>query len=200
MKDTEYNSYGTHTYTDAEGNTILDADKNPAGKEYIFRESNSVSHDTGYLLTYEVNNPSKWDTWFTPKVGDSYTNKIDSIAYKALTTEQKTDYEDGPTYRLKGSTSTMLGQQTYAEGDLISKDIEDTYQAVAVGNRPGGQATFQPAYIVTKKITVTEGGVEHNYYPGSTVSKTFADAHSGSVELAYICTKTVQLSKDDLIL
>ena len=199
MTDKEYNNYGTHTYKDAEGNTILDADKNPAGKEYVFRESNNASHDTGYLLTYEVNNPSKWDTWYTPK-NTSYTDKITTDGYKKLSTVVQDDYEDGPTYRLKGSTSTMLGQQTYTEGDLISKNIEDTYQAIAVGNRPSGQATFQPAYIVTKKITVTEGGVERNYYPGTTVSKTFADAHSGSVEEAYICTKTVQLSKDDLIL
>ena len=93
----------------------------------------------------------------------------------------------------------MLGQQTYAVGDVISKNIEDTYKAVAVGNRPGGQATFVPAYIVTNKITVTVDGVDHNYYPGTTVSKTFADAH-GVTDLAYICTKTVQISKDNLIL
>jgi len=201
MTDKEYDDYGTHTYQDAEGNTILDANKNPVGKNYIFRESNNASHDTGYLLTYEVNNPSKWDTWFTPKT-TSYTNKIDSTAYKALTAEQKAAYEDGPTYRLKGSTSTMLGQQTYAVGDIISKDIEDIYQAVAAGNRPGGQATFQPAYIVTNKITVTEGTVERHYNPGTFVSETFAQAQGINVEdnKAYICTKTVQISKDNLIL
>ena len=204
MTDNEYDAYdskNTYTYKDAEGNIILDADKNTARKDYIFRESNNASHDTGYLLTYEVNNPSKWDTWFTPKT-TSYTNKIDSTAYKALTAEQKAAYEDGPTYRLKGSTSTMLGQQTYAVGDIISKDIEDIYQAVAAGNRPDGQATFQPAYIVTNKITVTEGTVERHYNPGTFVSETFAQAQGINVEnnKAYICTKTVQISKDNLIL
>ena len=200
MTDTEYDKYGTHTYKDAEGNTILDANKNPVGKDYIFRESNNASHNTGYLLTYEVNNPSKWDTWYTPKE-TTYTGKIDKATYDDLTSGQS-DYEDGPTYRLKGSTSTMLGQQTYAVGDLISKNIEDTYKAVAEGNRPGGQATFEPAYIVTNKITVTEEGIEHSYYPGSTVSETFGTnpEYSSSCEEAYICTKTVQLSKDDLIL
>ena len=200
MTDKEYDAYDsekTYTYKDAEGNTILDANKNPVRKNYIFRESNNASHNTGYLLTYEVNNPSKWDTWYTPK-STSYTNKIDKATYDDLTSGQS-DYEDGPTYRLKGSTSTMLGQQTYAVGDVISKNIEDTYQAVAEGNRPGGQATFQPAYIVTSKITVNEGGVDHNYYPGTTVSKTFADAH-GVTDLAYICTKTVQISNDNIIL
>ncbi len=199
MTDTEYEGYGTHTYTDAEGNVILDADKNPAGKDYIFRESNNASHDTGYLLTYEVNNPSQWDTWYTPK-STSYTNKINTAEYAGLTPIQQANYEDGPTYRLNGSTGTMLGQQSYAVGDLISQNVEDTYKAVDESLRPGGQATFQPAYIVTKKITVIESGVEHNYYPGTTVSKDFADAHSGSTAVAYICTKTVKLSADDLIL
>ena len=200
MTDTDYDAYdseNTYTYKDAEGNTILDANKNTARKDYIFRESNNASHDTGYLLTYEVNNPSKWDTWYTPKES-AYTDKIDKATYDGLTSGQS-DYEDGPTYRLKGSTSTMLGQQTYAVGDIISQNIETTYQAVAEGNRPGGQATFQPAYVVTSKITVTEGTVERHYNPGTFVSKTFAEAH-GVTDLAYICTKTVQISKDNLIL
>ena len=204
MTDTEYSAYGTHTYTDAEGNTILNANKETAGKEYIFRESNNAGHDTGYLLTYEVNNPSKWDTWFTPKSA-SYTTKIDSTAYKKLTAAKQADYEDGPTYRLKATSGgTMLGQQTYAVGDIISKNIEDTYQAVVTaGNQPSsGQATFQPAYIVTNKITVTEGGVDHNYYPGTMVSETFAEAQRIKDDdyKAYICTKTVQISNDNLIL
>ena len=200
MTDTEYAGYGTHTYTDAEGNVILDGDKEVAGKEYIFRESNNASHDTGYLLTYEVNNPSKWDTWYTPKT-TSYTGKKTTAEYEKLTTVQQADYEDGPTYRLKATSGgAMLGQQTYAVGDIISQNIETIYQAVAEGNRPGGQATFQPAYIVTSKITVNEGGVDHNYYPGTTVSETFAEVHSGSVEEARICTKTVQISNDNIIL
>ena len=205
MTDNEYDAYdseNTYTYKDAEGNIILDADKNTARKDYIFRESNNASHDTGYLLTYEVNNPSKWDNWYTPKSDATEGGKITLAAYKVLNAGDKAKYEDGPTYRLKGSTSTMLGQQTYAVGDLISKDIEDIYQAVAEGNRPGGQATFQPAYIVTSKITVNEGGVDHNYYPGTTVSETFAEAHGIKNDnyKAYICTKTVQISKDNLIL
>ena len=205
MTDNEYDAYdseNTYTYKDAEGNIILDADKNTARKDYIFRESNNASHDTGYLLTYEVNNPSKWDNWYTPKSDATTGGKITLAAYEVLNAGDKAKYEDGPTYRLKGSTSTMLGQQSYVVGDIISKDIEDIYQAVAVGNRPAGQATFQPAYIVTNKITVTEGTVERHYNPGTFVSETFAQAQGINVEnnKAYICTKTVQISKDNLIL
>ena len=200
MTDTEYEGYGTHTYTDAEGNVILDGDKNPAGKDYIFRESNNASHDTGYLLTYEVNNPSQWDTWYTPK-STSYTNKINTAEYAGLTPIQQADYEDGPTYRLKVATGgEVLGQQSYAVGDLISKNVEDTYQAIPHKPEASTQAEFEAAYIVTKKITVIESGVEHNYYPGTTVSETFAADHSGSTAVAYICTKTVKLSDDNLIL
>lgn len=204
MTDTEFVTYKgtTHTYTDADNQPIKDADDHVVGDNYIFRESNNASHDTGYLLTYEVNNPSKWDNWYTPKSDATTGGKITLAAYEVLNAGDKAKYEDGPTYRLKGSTSTMLGQQTYAVGDIISKDIEDIYQAVAEGNRPGGQATFQPAYIVTSKITVTEGTVERHYNPGTFVSETFAQAQGINVEdnKAYICTKTVQISKDNLIL
>ena len=202
MTADEYSAYGTHTYKNADGEIIKDADDNIAGKEYIFRESNNVSHDTGYLLTYEVNNPSKWDTWYTPK-SDTDGSKITLAAYEAIESpSDKAKYEDGPTYRLNDDIEggTVLGQQTYAVGDLISKDIDSTYQAIT--NKPAAstQATFEPAYLVTKKITVTEGGVERNYYPGSTVSETFAGDYSTSTAVAYICTKTVQVTNDNIIL
>lgn len=200
MTDTEYAGYGTHTYTDAEGNEILDGDKEVAGKEYIFRESNNASHDTGYLLTYEVNNPSQWDTWYTPK-STSYKDKINTAEYKGLTPIQQVAYEDGPTYRLKVATGgEVLGQQSYAVGDLISKNVQDTYQDIPHKPEASTQAEFEAAYIVTKKITVIESGVEHNYYPGTTVSETFAADHSDCTAVAYICTKTVKLSDDNLIL
>ena len=201
MTDTEYEGYGTHTYTDAEGNEIKDADDNTAGKEYIFRESNNASHGRGYILTYEVNNPGQWDTWYTPK-SDTDGSKITLAAYEAIESpSDKAKYEDGPTYRLNDDIEggTVLGQQTYAVGDLISKNVEDTYQAIPHKPEASTQAEFEAAYIVTKKITVVESGVEHNYYPGTTVSKTFAAAHDIK-DSAYICTKTVKLSDDNLIL
>ena len=33
--------------------------------EFVYRSSNNMSHDTGYMLTYKVNNPTDWKTWYT---------------------------------------------------------------------------------------------------------------------------------------
>jgi len=204
MTDAQFDVFKgqSHTYTDADGKTIVDSEKNAVGTEYIFRESNNVSHDEGYMLTYQVNNPSIWNTWYTPKSGD-YTDKKTTEEYDVLNASAKADYYDGPTYRLNptaldGASGLVLGQSNYQVGDIIPKSIEDTYQAIT--SKPAkGQATFVPAYIVTSKFTVTEGGKEHNYYPGATISKTLADDHTSETTVAYIATKSIQLTKDDVI-
>ena len=214
----------SHTYTDAEGNPIKDADDNEADDDYIFRESNVVSHGEGYILTYEVNNPAIWDNWYTPKSDATAGGKITLAAYEASNAETKALYEDGPTYHLISSTGAVLGQREYQNGDLISKDVYDTYihyineDANRNGtldpgedfngnsqldnhltSSNGTQATFEKAYIVTNKITVTEGGHEIYYNPGTAVPKSFYDAHTSDCEEAYICTKSIQITKDDII-
>ena len=32
--------------------------------DFVYRSSNNMSHNTGYMLTYKVNNPTDWDTWY----------------------------------------------------------------------------------------------------------------------------------------
>ena len=205
MTKEQFDAYGDHLYKNADGDTIRDANKDVAGKEYIFRMSNNVSHDEGYILSYEVNNPSIWNTWYTPKV---YTTdeatKITKEAYETLSVTDKAKYEDAPTYRLKATTGgEVLGQSKYEVGDLIPKSIEDTYQAITNKPEASTQATFTQAFIVTKKITVSEttstGTVEHHYNVGMTVDKAFADAHSSDVDTAYICTNTIPLTKEEYI-
>ena len=190
--------------------------------DFIFRPSNNLSHDSGYILTYEVSNPNVWNNWYTPKSSD-YTAKKTLAEYEAMDVNTKATYEDGPTYRLDptilGSASgILLGQHDYKMGNLISKSVYDTYKAIldnenlrtAIPNyglsegdagydEDKKQATFEKAYIVTSKITVTENNSDRHYNPGTTVSETFANAHSGSVAEAYICLNSVQLSKDDIL-
>ena len=93
--------------------------------EEVFRSSNNVSHDTGYILTYVVDNPNQWNTWYTPKSGSSLDDKVDSEEIKSKT---PSDYEDGPTYTAKASG--MFGQTDYEVGSIISKEEYDTYDAI----------------------------------------------------------------------
>ena len=205
MTDTEFAAYknSSHTYTNAEGETILDADKNAADADYIFRSSNNVGHDTGYILTYELNNPSQWDNWYTLKSGN-YREKKTLAEYEAMDVTTKANYYDGPTYRLKSEYTggRLLGQRSYKYGEVIAKSVVDAYGNIPSSAIPTDndhkQAIFEKAYVVTTKITVTEDNAERHYNPGSTVPKSFANAHNITEE-AYICTKTIQVTKEDVI-
>ena len=204
MSDTQFATYknSSHTYTDTENKPIEKADKVPADDDYIFRTSNNVSHDQGYILTYEVNNPGIWDNWYTPKA-DDYTKKKTLLEYAGMDVATKATYDDGPTYRLDPTKVTtdgiVLGQRDYKQGELITKSVEDAYQAIPAKPSSPVQATFEKAYIVTSKITVTTDGRDTHYNPGVAVSETFAEAHEGSVAEAYICTSSISLTKEDIL-
>ena len=158
--------------------------------DFVYRSSNNMSHDTGYMLTYKVNNPTQWDTWYT---------KVESAtAEKKQKDEELAGYEDGPTYHLASGEAGVLGQREYKISNLIAKNIYDTYQTMATGHSsaiPEGQADFEGAYIVTSEYTKDD--VHLNV--GSTVSATQAAGMTGYVAPAYICTSTIQLSKTEFI-
>ena len=156
--------------------------------DYFFRSSNNVSHDTGYMLTYKVNNPSPWDIWYT---------KFDSS--NPIENRQQTPadgYNNGPTYRLKdGLAGGLLGQQEYKESDVISKIVYDTYQGVVTSHPEvipaEGQAFFEDAYVITNAVD-----------PGAVISateKTSYGLSEANSSPAYISTRTIQLSATDYI-
>ena len=159
--------------------------------DFVYRSSNNMSHNTGYMLTYKVSNPTQWDTWYT---------KVESA-----TAEKKqkggSGYEDGPTYHLKNSsTGGVLGQREYKVSNLIAEGVYTTYNTMKTAHSEavaalGDQAEFEQAYIVTKDYT--NGNVHLNV--GSSVSKTQADDMDGYVAPAFISTSTIQLSKTEYI-
>ena len=168
--------------------------------DYVFRPSNNVSHNTGYILTYNIDNPNQWNTWYTPKSGSA----------SAKNQTGGDDYEDGPTYT--PNTTGLYGQNDYHIGNIIDKDVYDTYQNVVTNHSsviPSGQATFKPAYIVTADLLETTKGsgddaVAQRLHKGATLAKedyTPANwtAMSGSVDEAFVVTKTIQLSKTEFI-
>lgn len=163
--------------------------------DYFFRSSNNISHDTGYMLTYKVNNPSPWDLWYT-KFSGSQTEKQQTPA---------DGYNNGPTYRLKdGLAGGLLGQQEYKESDVISKSVYETYQTAITTHSlsPAGQAVFEEAFVITSAVDVTVGTSTRHLNPGAVISKTernnygLTDSNSSP---AYICTRTIQLSATDYI-
>jgi hypothetical protein len=162
--------------------------------DFVFRSSNNLSHDTGYILTYKVNNPTEWNTWYTEQSDNA--NNANTAREKNQTGGD--GFEDGPTYHLISGSGSLLGQQDYKKGDLISQDIETTYQAIVTNHPsaiPSDPAEFEAAYLVTEEATL--GDTHLN--PGSAVSETDAASLSGKVSPAFICTSTIQLSKTEFI-
>ncbi len=161
--------------------------------DFVYRSTNNMSHDTGYMLTYKVNNPTDWNTWYT-KVASA-----NPVADKQQTDED--GYEDGPTYHLKNtSTGGVLGQREYQVSNLIAERVYNTYNTMKTAHPDavaalGKQAEFEEAYLVTKEYT--NGNVHLNV--GTSVSKTQADDMEGYVAPAFISTSTIQLSKTEYI-
>ena len=170
-----------------------DADK---GFDYFFRESNNMSHDTGYILTYKVNNPTEWNTWYS---------SVDNTTDKNQTGGD--GYEDGPTYHLtRTEGGELLGQQAYEKSNLISDNVYQTYQKVCTEYPTAvpatGQASFEPAYVLLKQVTVAEGSGTAHLNPGTAISQSMKTAYGlddTNTSLAYICTSTVQLSRTEFV-
>ena len=173
----------------------------------VFRESNNASHTSGYMLTYKVDNPDIWNTWYT---------KIDGTNGRVTNQTGGTGFEDAPTYT--PTVTALYGQQEYKVGNIIAADIYNTYQGV-VTNHPGvipatGQAKFEPAYIVTADMleATNFAGTSQRFYKNATLGKsdymnpdnpsvetTQWAAIKGSVAEAYIVNRTVQLSETEYI-
>ncbi len=200
LSDSEYNSLTnngtvrptvTQEYVDEEdGRTktkVVDFD-------FIFRSSNNLSHDTGYILTYKVNNPTGWSTWYTEKEDGQH----DADVAHEKNQNGGNDYEDGPTYRLIADTGgEVLGQRGYTVGNIIAKGIYDTYDTnvPAEWKSRDDQAVFGPASIVTSEVTIGND----TWYPGSAVTAETAALLAGHVEDAYVCTHTIQLGATEYI-
>ena len=201
---------------DANGNDVPMTDKN--GKtlykafDYIFRESNNMRHETGYILTYKVDNPLEWNSYYMKK---SATPNVTEPWRTDKTLVDKTgdaNYHYSPTYRYIGEAAgELLGQRDYEVGNLISEEVHQTYQT-AVDNyhlSTVGHATFKPAFIMKDEVddvhkTVNGELVTLNLNPGAAVAEEeFSAADWAKIsphkEAAYISTKTITLSETEYI-
>ena len=190
--------------------TVINVKQNTdATFDYVFRPSNNMSHETGYILTYDVNNPRIWNKWYTPEktTTDVRTDKIDSKEYSELSKADQEKYNNGPTYR--PTSNGFYGQQAYKVSNIIPKAVHDTYQA-ATAAHPGSvdpekQASFEAAYIVTSEIeTTNKSGTKQHLYPGAPLAKSdYNDAEwvamTGSVADAYVCSSTIKLDDGEYI-
>jgi hypothetical protein len=165
--------------------------------DYLFRPSNNVSHNSGFILTYNIDNPNQWNTWYSKADGTEPKNQTGG-----------TGFEDGPTYT--PNTTGLYGQNDYTLGSIISKELYDTYQSVKTNHSSvipsTGQAEFHPAYIVTADLleTTNKKGTEQRFHKGATLSQEdYTEAQwesmSDSIAEAFVVNTTVQLSKTEFM-
>ena len=161
----------------------------------LFRSSNNISHETGYVLTLDMNSPKDWDDWYSPIDATSSLPKIRKDAYDALSDADKAKYREGPTFQLTG-TSGLYGQRQYAVGEIISKEVYDDYTntVAQMSPQPEGQATVDPAYVALVDIG--------NMQAGNAISETEWNARTDKSNFApaMVCINSIQIGDEEYIL
>ena len=158
----------------------------------LFHPSNNISHDTGYVLTLDMNSPKDWDDWYSP-ILQSNGEKISKETYNSSSTTQ-TNYILGPTFRLTGD-SGLYGQRKYEVGEIITKEVYDDYTQTVGSMSLDGQATAEPAYVALVDYSNMQAGSaigETEYENLGSPSTTFAPA--------MICINSIQLGDEEYVL
>ena len=194
------------TVLDAKGQTVTDLTT-------LFRSSNNVGHDTGYVLTFDMNSPKDWSDWYSPLTGTStYTDNgttLDTNRQRAEVFDpnspayndalNKDNYREGPTYTLKpGEESGLYGQRNYTEGEIISEetylDYTTTVSQMPTDKKPTGQATAEPAYVAKADVGAIQAGtaISKEAYDNLTDKTNYAPAK--------LCINTFQYGEEDYVL
>ena len=146
MDDHDFNEFKTSnpTITDLNGNPFEDDQHHNIGLSYVFRSSNNLSHDTGYVLTFDMSTPAVWDDYYTT-ISHSDMATIQKSVYDNLSSG-KSDYIEGPTFYPKATG--VYGLHDYSLGDIITESTVNAYGG-------SGTAVVERAYVATQKVKYT---------------------------------------------
>ena len=207
MLPVDYEALKTNTpaITDAAGHAFEAENGQPltgsALVEYVFRSSNNISHNTGYVLTLDMDTPKQWDGYYTNISNAS--DKITKQAYNNLT--DQSPYLDAPTFT-PTSTATgyyVLGKRQYTAGQVITKADFDF-----ADESGDGSGNMEKAYVATKTVSYTYGGTTKTTKGGAAIGlKEYeeigngaANTPSASFAPAWVCTNTLELGKDNYLI
>ena len=160
----------------------------------LFHPSNNIGHESGYVLTLDMNSPKDWDDWYSPVLRSS-GDKIRKDAYTTLSDAEKSGYREGPTYTLTGA-SGLYGQREYGVGEIISEEVYSDYTNTVgkMAQQPEGQASAEPAYVALADYGTTQ--------KGNAISQTEYNslADKSNFDPAMICINTIQLGDETYVL
>jgi len=106
--------------------------------EDMFRLSNGISHDAGYVLTFDMDSPKVWDDYYTHQ---SSGDKKSKEQYEALLDTEKNNYIEGPTFQLASGKTGLFGQREYSTDDIIRGDEVRDYATVYTNLSEADKAT-----------------------------------------------------------
>ena len=174
-------------------------------KDRAFRLNNALNHDNGYLLAVSLDQPKRWDEYYTHATNSS--TKIGKKAYGLLDAAAQATYKLGPTYHLNGAanTSYVFGQSDYEVSDLIDKGFVDKY--IGLGHATDNledQAEFEPAYMALTTCDITVGDKHYHVVERSAIPQSRYDSITDNTQKsyfakAYIGLETIKLT-DKLLL
>lgn len=158
----------------------------------VFRPSNDMSHDKGYALTLDMNNPDAWNAYYMPTSGSGKTTTPSDVYLKS------------PTYKVK--TAGIYGQRDYGRGDIITDDVYQTYQNLVTSHPtlvPSDEvaAQFEPAYVMTEDWSYELDGTIRYFNKGLVMPQSeWSTNHIGSkAGPALFCTETWKLSAPNML-
>ena len=194
MDETDFTAFKanmpTVTYTNDEGDeTTLEA----ATVSNVFRSSNNVGHDTGYVLTFDMNTPDIWNDYYSKEEPTgSDTDKIRKSDYDDLSASEQNDYREGPTFTPE--TSGTYGARDITVGDIITEADKNSNKTTGEG-----AATVEAAYVAKEAVTYIYGGKTKTINAGTAIPAseyTAIDATAkSSFAPAYVSTQTVELAE-----
>ena len=213
------NSRNVAYIKDLDGKYQVGNDTYKEATTHVFRISNEISHDAGYLITFDITNPLEWDNYYTKlNKGDGNIEKMLESEYKTQLTAgniNAQDYTIAPT--LLCTKSGIYGQREYALDDLVNEAVFNSQNGIANSSEQKvqdaytaikeEQAQFSPAYVVTAdELSFTHDAKDYHMFVGSYISKTLYDAlgeslkNAANFEPAYICINTIEVADKEYVL
>ena len=200
-------SFAGKTVLDNKGNEINTAE----GIASLFRSSNNISHENGYVLTFDMDSPTDWNDWYslvegtstyTVTDGNVTTDRLKKEQYAIKTDSEKADYREGPTFRLKaGQSPGLYGQKEYKLGEILTEEVYNDYNTTLQGitlptEQEEAQASAERAYVAKESFGSIQAGnpISTSDFDGS------SDAVKAHYEKAMVCTGTIQLGENEFVL
>ncbi|MBR4792935.1 MAG: hypothetical protein IK038_04635 [Bacteroidaceae bacterium] len=202
-----YKGYSTLLSEAADGKVYHIAKKANVPFNEVFRPSNNMEHENGFILTYDIANPVAWDKYYTYKERQADTIvMITADQYKALTTG-KQNYYNAPTYN--PNKPGIRGQRMYDKGEIIPATVYNAYRTNiwpkldTLQQKVGVQAQFDPALVLTQDVNVSNSIDEEEWWhQGLIISQSDSTEHgaklAGKTQRALFCKEIWELSAPNM--